>query len=66
MAVGRPARGRRIERYLVMRGGRRRADTVVDTLLGRGWRAEVVAHPTLMIETSAPARVFEKAWNETK
>ena len=55
--------GRRIDLYLVNRGGEKRATQVVEKLFERGWEAEVQTQPTLAIATSAPPRMFDKAWN---
>lgn len=45
--------------YLILRGGRKRAEQVTLALLARGWEADVSVYPGLMVLTNAPAAVFE-------
>lgn len=55
-----------MHRYLIGLAGEKKANSVVETLLQRAWRAKLIDYPAMMIETTAPPRMFEKAWNETR
>ena len=59
----RPEPRRPTHRYLILRGGTARAEEVTCTLLARGWSADVIHYPTLMVETTAPATAFESAFD---
>ena len=59
-------RGKRIEIYVLHRDGAKQAQRVVEKLLERGWDADTITHPTLTIATTAPPRMFEKAWDASK
>lgn len=59
----RAAPRRPTHRDLILRGGTVRAEQVTCTLLARGWNAEVIHHPTLMVETTAPAKACASAFD---
>ena len=64
----RPRPGERPGRALTARRKRHarrrsRHERVTCTLLARGWNAEVIHHPTLMVATTAPAKAFESAFD---